>query len=180
MPIYVYRCESCGHVQDVLQKISDPVLTVCPACGEPDLRKQVTAAGFQLKGSGWYATDFRGANKPAAKDGDGAADDAKKADKGGGAANGDAGSGDKAGSDTTRSDTANGDAGSADRSKGDTGNGHPSKGESAKGDTAKGDGPKAGSSPAAGAAKNAAAPAASKAPRAPAAPPAARSGGKDA
>jgi putative FmdB family regulatory protein len=60
MPIYAYRCERCGHAKDVLQKISDPVLTVCPACGEPALRKQVTAAGFQLKGSGWYVTDFRG------------------------------------------------------------------------------------------------------------------------
>jgi putative FmdB family regulatory protein len=60
MPIYAYRCESCGHAQDVLQKMSDPVLTVCPACGEPRYAKQLTAAGFQLKGSGWYVTDFRG------------------------------------------------------------------------------------------------------------------------
>jgi len=68
MPIYAYRCEHCGHAQDVLQKISDPVLTVCPACGQATYRKQVTAAGFQLKGSGWYVTDFRdGGKKPAAK-----------------------------------------------------------------------------------------------------------------
>lgn len=60
MPIYAYRCESCGHVKDVLQKISDPVLTVCPACGASAFKKQLTAAGFQLKGSGWYVTDFRG------------------------------------------------------------------------------------------------------------------------
>lgn len=60
MPIYAYKCESCGATKDVLQKISDPALTDCPACGKPALRKQVTAAGFQLKGSGWYATDFRG------------------------------------------------------------------------------------------------------------------------
>jgi putative FmdB family regulatory protein len=60
MPIYAYKCESCGAAKDVLQKISDPVLTDCPACGQPSFRKQVTAAGFQLKGSGWYATDFRG------------------------------------------------------------------------------------------------------------------------
>ena len=59
MPIYAYRCASCGHSRDVLQKISDPVLSVCPACGAEQFRKQVTAAGFQLKGSGWYATDFR-------------------------------------------------------------------------------------------------------------------------
>ena len=63
MPIYAYRCERCGHAKDVLQKVSDPVLTVCPACGEPAFRKQVTAAGFQLKGSGWYVTDFRGDGK---------------------------------------------------------------------------------------------------------------------
>jgi putative FmdB family regulatory protein len=62
MPIYAYRCEACGHAKDVLQKISDPVLTVCPACGADSFRKQVTAAGFQLKGSGWYVTDFRGGN----------------------------------------------------------------------------------------------------------------------
>ncbi|MCM5681318.1 zinc ribbon domain-containing protein [Schlegelella sp. S2-27] len=60
MPIYAYKCESCGHGQDVLQKISDPVLTDCPKCGASAYRKQLTAAGFQLKGSGWYATDFRG------------------------------------------------------------------------------------------------------------------------
>ncbi len=60
MPIYAYRCESCGHAKDVLQKISDAPLTVCPACGADAFRKQVTAAGFQLKGSGWYVTDFKG------------------------------------------------------------------------------------------------------------------------
>lgn len=60
MPIYAYRCESCGHAKDVLQKISDPRLTTCPACGAESFQKQITAAGFQLKGSGWYATDFKG------------------------------------------------------------------------------------------------------------------------
>lgn len=60
MPIYAYRCESCGHAKDVLQKMSDPLLTTCPACGAESFKKQVTAAGFQLKGSGWYATDFKG------------------------------------------------------------------------------------------------------------------------
>ena len=69
MPIYAYRCSSCGHAQDVLQKMSDPVLTVCPACNATTYTKQVTAAGFQLKGSGWYVTDFRGGNnaKPEVK-----------------------------------------------------------------------------------------------------------------
>ena len=60
MPIYAYRCNDCGHAKDVLQKISDPVLTTCPACGAEAFQKQITAAGFQLKGSGWYVTDFRG------------------------------------------------------------------------------------------------------------------------
>jgi putative FmdB family regulatory protein len=60
MPIYAYRCTACGHAKDVLQKLSDPVLTTCPACGAETFTKQLTAAGFQLKGSGWYVTDFRG------------------------------------------------------------------------------------------------------------------------
>ena len=62
MPIYAYRCESCGFDKDVLQKMSDAPLTQCPSCGADAFRKQVTAAGFQLKGSGWYVTDFRGGN----------------------------------------------------------------------------------------------------------------------
>ncbi len=65
MPIYAYRCAACGHAKDVLQKLSDPVLTVCPACGAEAFSKQLTAAGFQLKGSGWYATDFKGGASPA-------------------------------------------------------------------------------------------------------------------
>jgi len=65
MPIYAYRCDECGFAKDVLQKISDPVLTVCPSCGKSSFKKQVTAAGFQLKGSGWYVTDFRGGSVPA-------------------------------------------------------------------------------------------------------------------
>ena len=60
MPIYAYKCASCGHAKDVLQKMSDPALTECPACGQSSFAKQLTAAGFQLKGSGWYATDFKG------------------------------------------------------------------------------------------------------------------------
>jgi putative FmdB family regulatory protein len=70
MPIYAYKCESCGHAKDVLQKISDVPLADCPACGQASFQKQLTAAGFQLKGSGWYATDFRGGSTsaPAATD----------------------------------------------------------------------------------------------------------------
>jgi len=59
MPIYAYRCAACGHAKDMLRKLSDPPLADCPACGAPRFEKQLTAAGFQLKGSGWYVTDFR-------------------------------------------------------------------------------------------------------------------------
>jgi putative FmdB family regulatory protein len=72
MPIYAYRCSACGHAKDVLQKLSDAPLTTCPACSAESFSKQVTAAGFQLKGSGWYATDFKGGSTapaaPAAAD----------------------------------------------------------------------------------------------------------------
>jgi putative FmdB family regulatory protein len=68
MPIYEYRCGECGQDHEVLQKVSEPPLTECPACGKPALKKQLSAAGFHLKGSGWYATDFKGAaKKPAEK-----------------------------------------------------------------------------------------------------------------
>jgi putative FmdB family regulatory protein len=63
MPIYAYRCQSCGFAKDVLQKMSDDVLTICPECNQSSFQKQVTAAGFQLKGSGWYVTDFRDGSK---------------------------------------------------------------------------------------------------------------------
>ena len=71
MPIYAYKCESCGHALDVLQKMSDAPLTACHACGAPALKKQLTAAGFQLKGSGWYATDFKGGAPAADKSAEG-------------------------------------------------------------------------------------------------------------
>ena len=68
MPLYEYRCSGCGHQQEFLQKWSDAPLTVCTACGKETFQKLLTAAGFQLKGSGWYATDFKGGGaKPAAK-----------------------------------------------------------------------------------------------------------------
>jgi len=60
MPIYAYKCDACGHAKDVLQKMSDAPLTDCPVCGAPKFNKQLTAPGFQLKGTGWYATDFKG------------------------------------------------------------------------------------------------------------------------
>ena len=74
MPIYAYKCSACGHAQDVLQKMSDDPLTVCPACHGATYAKQVTAAGFQLKGSGWYVTDFRDGGKKADKRADKTAD----------------------------------------------------------------------------------------------------------
>jgi putative FmdB family regulatory protein len=93
MPIYEYRCSACGHEMETLRKLADPPLTECPACHAETLVKKVSAAGFQLKGSGWYVTDFRNGNKPAAakKDGekaapatdkaaDGASTDSKSAD----------------------------------------------------------------------------------------------------
>jgi len=73
MPIYEYRCSSCGHELEALQKLSEAPLVGCPSCKTNALVKQVSAAGFQLKGSGWYATDFKGGNKPAGvKSGDAA------------------------------------------------------------------------------------------------------------
>lgn len=91
MPIYAYRCDACGFEKDVLQKISDAPLTQCPSCGKDAFRKQVTAAGFQLKGSGWYVTDFRGGNsgKSAAATG---SKPAGESSEGGKAASGDSGS----------------------------------------------------------------------------------------
>jgi putative FmdB family regulatory protein len=65
MPIYAYRCDACGHRQDVLQKMSDPTLSVCPACGAESFARQLSAPAFQLKGTGWYVTDFRDNGKKA-------------------------------------------------------------------------------------------------------------------
>lgn len=69
MPIYAYRCEGCGFQKDALQKLSDPPLVDCPSCGQPRLAKQLTAAGFALKGTGWYVTDFRDQGKKPATTG---------------------------------------------------------------------------------------------------------------
>ncbi|MBN9460264.1 MAG: zinc ribbon domain-containing protein [Burkholderiales bacterium] len=80
MPIYAYRCDSCGVEKDVLQKLSDAPLTVCPECGAGSFHKKLSAPAFQLKGSGWYVTDFRdGAKKPAAAP-EGASAEAKPAE----------------------------------------------------------------------------------------------------
>ena len=67
MPIYEYRCSSCGFQKEHIQKMSDEPLTTCPSCNTNAYQKQLSAAGFQLKGTGWYATDFKGGGAPAAK-----------------------------------------------------------------------------------------------------------------
>jgi putative FmdB family regulatory protein len=102
MPIYEYRCSSCGHELEALQKFSDAPLVTCPSCGAETLVKRVSAAGFQLKGSGWYVTDFRGGGaKPGKKD-DGASPEAAKGTEA--SASGD-------GKDAKREPAAKGDAG---------------------------------------------------------------------
>ncbi len=63
MPIYEYQCQSCAHEMEALQKLSDEPLVDCPACGQPSLKKKISAAGFRLKGSGWYETDFKKSNQ---------------------------------------------------------------------------------------------------------------------
>ena len=94
MPIYEYRCASCGHQQEFLQKVSDAPLTVCTQCGKPTVSKMLTAAGFQLKGSGWYATDFRNKGAAPAKAADAKGDskpasgDSKGGSDGGGSSSG--------------------------------------------------------------------------------------------
>jgi putative FmdB family regulatory protein len=81
MPIYEYQCASCGHELEALQRLSDPLLSDCPECGESALKKKVSAAGFRLKGTGWYATDFKNKDEPKAK-GDKPADKDQKKDSG--------------------------------------------------------------------------------------------------
>ena len=112
MPIYAYRCASCGHAKDVLQRLSDAPLSVCPACGAATFAKQVTAAGFQLKGSGWYATDFKGGNSTKKPEGDGKTDSAS-------------------------TDASKNDAGKTEAGKTDSGKGDSSKSDSSKTDSAK-------------------------------------------
>jgi putative FmdB family regulatory protein len=107
MPIYAYKCGSCGHAKDVLQKLSDAPLATCPACGAATFTKQVTAAGFQLKGSGWYVTDFRNNGNSAAP----AAGGAKPTEPA---------SAETPSSDAKSADAKSADAKSADAKSGDT------------------------------------------------------------
>ncbi len=118
MPIYAYKCGACGKSHDALQKMSDAPLTICPHCNEPSLTKQVTAAGFQLKGSGWYVTDFRNNGQPAGKAAPGqtAADKAaKESGASESAQSGDKASADNAGGSTAGGKKDGGDGGSSDR-----------------------------------------------------------------
>ena len=95
MPIYEYRCGSCGLEKEFLQKISDAPIAVCPSCGQSTMTKLISAAGFQLKGSGWYATDFKGSGKKPAEKSEGSGD-AKMADGAGETKKGDGGGDSKA------------------------------------------------------------------------------------
>lgn len=99
MPIYEYQCQACGHQKEALQKLSDEPLVDCPACGQPSLKKKISAAGFRLKGGGWYETDFKKSNQK------NLAGDRKSSDS---SSSGGADKGSKAGSGSSTSSTAAG------------------------------------------------------------------------
>lgn len=123
MPIYAYRCESCGFEKDALQKMSDAPLTTCPQCGKETFTKQVTAAGFQLKGSGWYVTDFRGGNNgaaPARKEEGGKKDEGAKAETKSEGASESSNSSKESSNPSPKTDSANASTPAADSSKGST------------------------------------------------------------
>lgn len=101
MPIYAYKCSACGLAKDVLQKISDQPLTVCPNCGKASFSKQVTAAGFQLKGSGWYVTDFRGGSGGGGSESSGSGSGGASGDSGGSSGSGGGSSSSEGGGTTT-------------------------------------------------------------------------------
>ena len=76
MPIYEYRCDNCGHEMEVLQKVNEPPLVTCPECAAEALKKKISAAGFRLKGGGWYETDFKSGSKKNVTSADGASSSA--------------------------------------------------------------------------------------------------------
>lgn len=88
MPIYGYHCQACGHDFELMQKMSDPAPDACPSCGQSEVRKQLSAAGFQLKGQGWYATDFKGGAKKDSSSDSGTDSGSKTGGCGGGACGG--------------------------------------------------------------------------------------------
>jgi len=120
MPIYEYRCSACSHELELLQKFADPPLVTCTKCGHPTLIKLVSLAGFQLKGSGWYQTDFKGSGTKPAPNGD---SDASK---------GESASNSSTASDASKGDTATGDAA---KSGGEKSEGAKSEGAATKGKT---------------------------------------------
>ena len=119
MPIYEYRCSSCGHELETLQKLSDAPLVACPSCNADALVKHVSAAGFHLKGSGWYATDFRGSGKPAEKKADGeskSANEPKAGSEGADKSGDKTATTDKSGDKTVAADKSGGKTAAADKS----------------------------------------------------------------
>lgn len=113
MPIYEYRCQSCGHEFETIQKLSDAPLTTCPACSEESLRKKVSAAGFRLKGGGWYETDFKAGKKKNVAGESGGGDSGSSSSSGGDGAGKSSSSGDGASSSATKSDGAKQSSGSS-------------------------------------------------------------------
>jgi putative FmdB family regulatory protein len=125
MPIYEYRCDNCSHEFESIQKVSDAPLTTCPACAKDALRKKVSAAGFRLKGAGWYETDFKSSNKRnvsgdngSSRNGDGGSSDGSASGKDGASASKDGGSGGdgataKSGGESSKSDGGAAASGSA-------------------------------------------------------------------
>jgi len=123
MPIYAYRCSSCGLQKDHLQKMSDPALTECPECGKSTYGKMLTAPQFQLKGSGWYVTDFRnGGSKPSGGDKAGGAGGESKKD----APASDSGSKESSSKESSSKESSSKDSLSKDSSSKDSGSGSPS------------------------------------------------------
>ena len=103
MPIYEYQCEDCGHKFEVMQRMSDDRLTTCPSCGNDSLKKLISAVGFQLKGTGWYETDFKNKGKaPDKKDGGDSGDSKPKSES----KSGDSGSSEKPAGSSAKSDSA--------------------------------------------------------------------------
>jgi len=136
MPIYEYRCEACGETHDALQKVNDPHLTECPACGKPALKRLISAPAFRLKGSGWYETDFK-------------SDKEKKRNLVDGAAGGGDKSADGDGKAAAKADTKSGDGAAAAGESKSAGGGKKDAGGSGSAASSKSSGKSSGGSEAA-------------------------------